>query len=275
MTNLVIGSVAARHWFPDWREPEDFDIFSDTVEPASVGFAYGASDLRVEPFWHDALNALLVHGENRIATPDELYTIKFSHSFWELRNGSWAKHMYDLLELKKRGAQLIPEWYDVLYGIWEATHGRKKVDLTQEADEFFSDAVTRKYEHDSIHLSVAYEPGKPIYDTVLKDGKSVQMDMAKVWAMPHERIVQMFREEVYVTALERKIIPSGYSHSPGAAYQWALRRTITSLTRGRSARFMVENFETFRRPDMDYVAWHKKHSDMLIPLESGATPAAT
>lgn len=258
MTQLVIGSTAAKHWFPDWREPKDFDIFADVPVTNTT--------LRVEPFWDDALNALLIHDENRIATPDELYTIKFSHSYWELRNGSWNKHMFDLLSLKRRGAQLIPEWHDVLYQVWERTHGRKQVDLTQEADEFFSDAVKRIYDHDSIHLSVGYTPGKPIYDECLKDGKTVQVDMAKVWAMPHERIVQMFREEIYVTALERLVIPSGYGHSPGGAYQWALRRTITSLTRGRSAKFIVEHFDEFRRPDMAYVDHHLRHADRLIPL---------
>ena len=259
MTVLVIGSTAAKHWFPEWREPKDCDYFGDEVVKPVDG-------QRVEPFWDDRLLKLLSADEWRYATPDELYSIKFSHSFWDLRNGSWPKHMYDLLKLKARGAQLIPEWHDVLYEVWEDLHGKKKVDLTMESDEFFADAVKRIYEHDSIHLSVAYTPGKPIYDECLKAGKTVQIDMNKVWAMPHDRIVQMFREEIYVTALERLVIPSNYTHSPGAAYQWALRRTITSLTKGASAKFIVENFDTFRRPDMDYLRHHLDHKDLLVKL---------
>lgn len=259
MTTLVIGSTAARHWFNDWRSPKDTDAFTD-----DPGWGDGA-----DVFWDDRLYDLL-GDDKRFATPSELWTIKYSHSFWDLPNGTWSKHMADMLELKRRGAELIPGWFDILYAIWETKHGKKQVDLTQESDEFFADAVKRTYDHDSLHYSVAYTPGRPIYETVLKDGKSVQMDMAKVWALPHDQIVRMFREEIYVTALERKVVPSGYRCSPGAAYQWALRRTITSLTRGKSARFIVDHFEEFRRPDIDYVKQHRAGADFLIPLEKTA-----
>ncbi|WKW85822.1 hypothetical protein SEA_PHINKBODEN_17 [Gordonia Phage PhinkBoden] len=263
MPALVIGSVAARWHLPEWRRGKDFDLFTNwSSERLAKGWPY---ETRIEPFWDDRLFAILPQGTCRLATLDELYTIKFSHSYWELRNGSWSKHMADLLKLKDAGAKLIPEWHDLLYGVWEDLHGKKVVDLTQEADEFFSDAVKRIYVHDSIHDSVAYGD-RPIYEECLKDGKSVQMDMAKVWAMPVERQLQMFREEIYVTALERLVIPQDYKCSPGAAYQWALRRTITSLTKGRSARFLVENFDVLRKPDIDYVDHHLSKSDKLVRL---------
>lgn len=419
MTILTIGSSAARVWFPDWREPKDLDAFADEELAGAVA----------DVFWDDRLYDLLGH-RDRTATPDELYTIKHSHAYWELKNNTWSKHMNDLLDLKARGAQLIPEWHDVLYKIWEDKHGRKVVDLTQEsggdgeevwlphpvdgkysisnmgrvrgprgiltgtastgpikyrqynvggksrlghslvmetfvgplpegmevrhldgnpqnnrvsnlqygtplenaADKqlqgttvrgeahklaklteadvasiraeyalgdvtqrqlaakygvaqsligrvinhqswagdkgFFQDAVRRLYDHDSLHRSVAYTPGRPLYEDCLKDGKSVQMDMAKVWALPFEQQVRLFREEIYVTALERLVIPNDYQFSPGRAYQWALRRTITSLTKGKSAQFMVSNFEYFVRPDTDYVRQHMLHSHFLKPLEA-------
>ncbi|OHT91317.1 hypothetical protein BKG70_00870 [Mycobacteroides chelonae] len=264
LTTLVIGSVAAKHWFTDWREPKDVDAFTDK-DQIDVSMITDC-DLKGDFLWDERLRDLIHAGG--VATPDELYTIKHSHAYWELKNSSWGKHMTDLLDLKRRGAKLIPEWHDVLYKVWEDLHGKKQVDLTQESDEFFTDAVKRIYDHDSIHHSVAYTPGKPIYDECLKDGKSVQMDMAKVWAMPHERIVQMFREEIYVTALERLVIPNDYKYSPGAAYQWALRRTITSLTKGKSAQFIVSHFDEFRAPNLNYVQWHKDNSHFLTRLET-------
>lgn len=263
MTTLIVGSVAAKHWFRDWREPKDVDAFTDK-DQIDVSMITEC-DLKGDFFWDERLRDLNHAGG--VATPDELYTIKHSHAYWELKNNSWGKHMADLLDLKRRGAKLIPEWHDVLYRVWEDLHGKKQVDLTQESDEFFTDAVRRIYDHDSIHHSVAYTPGKPIYDECLKDGKTVQMDMGKVWAMPHARIVQMFREEIYVTALERLVIPNDYKYSPGAAYQWALRRTITSLTKGRSAQFIVSHFDEFRKPDLDYVQRHKDKSHFLKRLE--------
>ncbi|MFE7717519.1 hypothetical protein ACFU44_00580 [Nocardia rhizosphaerihabitans] len=243
------------------RLPKDNDLFTDV--PPSWLSQY------TDAFWHPSFEEWIPEGTHRTATLDELYTIKLSHSYWELRNGSWNKHMADLVMLQDAGAKPIDWLHDLLYRVWEQRHGKKKVNLTEESDEFFADAVRRKYDHDSLHESVAYGD-RPIYEEVLKDGKSVQMDMSKVWAMPFERQIALFREEVYVTALERKVIPSDYSCSPRGAYAWALRRTITSLTKGRSARFMSENYRTFRTPDIDYVRQHLSKIDRCIPLEKVA-----
>jgi hypothetical protein len=86
-----------------------------------------------------------------------------------------------------------------------------------------------------------------------------------MWGLSHEDLVKLFREEVYATALERIVIPKDYRCSPGAAYRWALRRTITSLTKGKSAQFILENFEEFAIPD-DYVSRHLANKSRLVRL---------
>ncbi|WP_431941646.1 DUF7275 domain-containing protein [Nocardia grenadensis] len=254
MRRLVIGSTAMQHHGIDTREPKDLDVF---VDRTGIG---------EDAHWHPLMSEWWPDGTNRYATLDELYTIKLSHSYWELPNGSWNKHMSDLVVLQDAGAEVIQPLHDLLYRVWIDLHGPKKVDLTQESDEFFTDAVRRRYDHDSLHESVAYGD-RPIYESVLKDGKTVQMDMVKIWALPFEEQVRLFREEVYVTALERWVIPSDYTTSPRGAYAKALRRTITSLTKGKSAQFISENYKTFRSPDMDYVKHHLSKADRLIPLE--------
>jgi hypothetical protein len=249
---LVIGSTAQAAYL-DSRPPKDLDVLSP--QPPEGADAY----------WDERMADWIPPGTNRPATLDELYTIKVSHSYWELRNGSWNKHMFDVVNLKNAGAVLDRGLHDLLYGIWEDRHGRKVVDLQQESDEFFSDAVKRTYVHDSLHESVAYGD-RPLYESVLRDGHTVAMDMGKLRAMPFEDQVKLFREEIFVTALERLVIPNGYRFSPSAAYAWALRRTITSLTKGWSARFLVENFEVFRRPDIDYVGLHLSNSHKLLEV---------
>ena len=256
MTLIVIGSIATKYHFPEARIPKDIDYFSDWREP---------DDDESDIFWHPSLGEWF-GTDHRYATPDELYTIKVSHSYWELDNGSWNKHIYDVLFLKSKGCKLIPELHSLLYKIWEEKHGKKKVDLTKESEDFFRDAVPRVYDHDSIHSSVAYFD-VPMYTKVLKEGASVQMDMSAVWALPFDDQVRLFREEVYATALERLMIPKNYKFSPGRAYTWALRRTITSLTKGRSATFIVDNMDIFSKPDVDYVARHLANSDKLIKLD--------
>ena len=254
MRGLIIGSTAAQRWFPEWRDPSDFDVFTD--DPDFFG-----DKLPVDHFWHQRLEPWVL-ATLRVATPNELYTIKVSHSQWELPGDSWLKHVEDAMALKKRGALLIPEFHDDLVTIWTAVHGRKKVDLTQDKDAFFSDAVRRIYDHDSLHYSVAYGD-RPLYESVMKDGASVQTDMAKVKALPFEDQVRLFREEIYATALERWVIPADYRCSPRWAYARALRKTIVSLTKGWSSRFLIENFDAFRKPDIDYVKHHKSKSHLL------------
>lgn len=258
---VIIGSAAAKHWFPDFpREPNDVDSF-DRVPTGEAG--------NYDIFWHPLLmewfDTFYVN-HCRFATPDELYTIKVSHAYWELKNGSWDKHIFDMLWLKNKGAVLLEDLHNTLYKVWEETHGKKKMDLSKEADEFFKDAVKRTYDHDSIHYSVAFEPGKPIYEKILKDGHSVDVDPKKLWVLPFDEQVKLFREEVAATALERLMIPNNYKFSAGRAWHWALRRTITSLTKGKSARFIVENFEHFSKVD-NYLERHLENKRFLIPLE--------
>ncbi|XVU22560.1 DUF7275 domain-containing protein [Actinoplanes sp. CA-054009] len=253
--NLIIGSTAAREHIPDFRKPKDLDVFGGSP----------LWDANAETFWHDSFTGWIPPGTHRTATLDELYTIKASHAYWELRNGSWQKHMTDLLTFKEHGAQLIPDLHALLYTVWEERYGKKKVNLDQDADDFFSDAVKRVYEHDSIHDSVAYHD-RPMWESFLVPGESVKMDMAAIRAASFEDQVKLFREEVYATALERWIIRNNYRYSPSAAYAKALRKTITSLTKGWSATFLVTNYDVFRQPDIDYVARHHEKSDRLIPI---------
>ncbi|WP_445177121.1 DUF7275 domain-containing protein [Rhodococcus erythropolis] len=249
---LVIGSTALNEHLPT-RQPKDRDVFS----PSKIEDS--------DSFWDKRLATWIPPGTDRSATLNELYTIKVSHSYWELRNGSWNKHMYDIVAMKRAGAELDLELHNLLYAIWEDRYGRKVVDLSQESDEFFTDAVGRRYVHDTLHESVAYGD-RPLYESVLRDGHSVAMDMGKLRALPFEDQVRLFREEIYVTALERQLIPNGYRYSPSAAYAWALRRTVTSLTKGWSARFLVENFDVFRRPDVDYVGLHLSNTHKLVEV---------
>jgi hypothetical protein len=96
----------------------------------------------------------------------------------------------------------------------------------------------------------------------------VDVAMAKIKALPWDQQIKLYREEVYATALERKVIPSNYKISPRKAYAWALRRTITSLTKGWSSLFLIENYDVMRTPDVNYVQRHLDNKDRLILLEN-------
>lgn len=259
---LIVGSTAIKHHFPDFpREPKDLDAL------VSTGYS---CDISGDLFSHELLDELIVPGTN-VATVNFLYTLKVSHSYYELKNGSHDKHIFDMRWLKRRGAQLDLDLHQKLYKVWTEIHGKKKTTISMEKGEFFKDAVTRIYDHDSLHSSVAFH-GEAMYERILKDGSTVDVDSAKMWALSHEDLVRLFREEVYATALERILVPTNYHASAGAAYRWSLRRTLTSLTTGRSARWIAENFEEFANPYVvlgepdDYLARHHKNKDRLIRL---------
>jgi hypothetical protein len=248
------------------REPKDRDYFvSSTLHSGT----WKPVDVSGDLFSHPDLDDWIGSG-GRWATPDELYTVKVSHAHWDLRNGTWGKHMADILFLQEMNCNLIPDLYSTLYKVWEGKHGKKKMTFS-ESDEFFADAVVRKYDHDSLHESVAYGD-HALYSDYLLPGRTVALDMASVWASEYDTIVQLFREEIYATALERWMVPYEYRTSPGSAYHWSLRRTITSLTKGKSSLWLIENFKDFRSvrdpysPEENYVQRHLRKADKLIAL---------
>lgn len=257
---LITGSTAMNRYVPE-RKPADLDAFTNQSVVVR-------GDQSADLIWHDSFLSWWDDDTDRFATVDELYTIKASHAYWDPRHwpgGRWEKHMTDLVKLKQAGGKMIPELHTLLYRVWEESFGKKTIDLNMDKAAFFDDAVPREFDHDSVHYSVAYGE-HPIWESVLKQGEEIAMDMAKIKALPFDLQVKLYREEIYATALERWVIPQKYKISPRLAYSWAVKKTITSLTRGWSARFLVENFETFRDPDMDYVAHHKAKLDKLIKL---------
>lgn len=261
MRSLIVGSHALKALGVCNREPKDIDWWTNK-DFSGMESVEG----RMDVLWDERFAEFIPDTDDtQFATLDQMYTIKLSHSHWELPNGSWHKHIFDLITLQDAGAQLDMDLYKILYKVWEDMYGKKVMNLDQDKTEFFDDAVRRTYDHDSLHESVAFGD-RPIYEEILRDGASVDIDPRKLWGLPHSRIVQLFIEEICVTALERKVIPQNYRGSPGAAYLWALRRTITSLTKGKSSRFILENIKEFITPDPDYVQRHLDKKDRLIRL---------
>lgn len=248
---VLVGSKALAHYFNDfYRTPNDTDYFSNQEIK------------NAETFYHPALEQW---EWDNIATIDELYTIKVSHSFWILKNKSWNKHMRDIQFLQEKDAQFIPELYKILYPIWEEIYGKKKANLEQEPDKFFNPRVDRKYEHDSIHNSIAYFD-EPLFNEILRDGHAVAVDKSKFDDMTFDKKIKLVEEEVYATALERHLIPRDYMGSYVAAYKTALMQTITSFSKGWFPLFIVLHWKDLNHPSIDFVKIHKENKNKLIPV---------
>lgn len=257
---ILVGSNALEHHIDIGRETKDIDFF--TNEEATIVVGPG----KVETFYDPRLLEYFGQDEDRVATLDELYTIKVSHIFWDLANNTWEKHAHDIMLMQKAGAKFIPELYDILYEIWEDRYGKKKANLNAMPEDFFKGTVKRIFDHDSIHSSIAYY-SEPLFNRILKDNHPVAVDRSKFEAMSLEDKYKLVREEVYATALERQIIPSEYRYSPRGAYVWALKKTITSFSKGWFPLFIVLHLDKLWSPDIKYVERHKQNSDKLIKLE--------
>ena len=265
MLPVLVGSRAVLRYFPDFRRPNDWDFFGDK-QTMEVMYGREAKDgTRIESFYHPDLEKW---DWKVAATPNELYTIKVSHAFWPNR---WAKHIQDISFLESKGCEVIEPLYDILYGIWVEHYGKKRARLAPgtKPEEFFTATVKRKYDHDSIHASIAYYD-EPLFNAILRDGEAVAVDKAKFDALSFDDKCKLVREEVYATALERRVIPSGYTEKPLHAYRWALEKTVTSFSKGWFPLWIVKNIYAgdLTRPDVDYVKRHNDNAHRLILLEN-------
>lgn len=194
MHKILIGSKAIKHWFNDFtREPKDTDyiIESDKV------IVNRAENTEYLP------NRILIdlyNGTNKtILEPDHLCTLKASHLCWDI---NWAKHMYDLQFLLKKGCKIDINLFFKLYTHWNVYHVKnKRSDLKMSKQDFFNNAINYdEHQHDDIHRII--NPN-PIYTLVLKDNEEVELDENKFKQLTHQQKIYFVREEVMVMGWER------------------------------------------------------------------------
>lgn len=245
MKSLIFGSHAIKHWYPDFkREPSDLDIM--TQEPRRP------DGQRVEHLWADSFQEILdTNRDPKYVDPEKILTVKASHANWDIK---WEKTICDILFLKEKGLEIDYDLYKKLKNDWRVIHGRESAPLRNKtADEFFADKVSRKYVHDDIHKAVAYYD-KPLFLKILKSPNSVECSKKKFDKLSFSDKIKLAREEIYVTALERWVIPSDFQESAGRAYNRSLKKFVTTMSSGWMSFFLIDNFKFLIKPDVDYVA---------------------
>lgn len=184
----------------------------------------------------------------KYATPASILTIKMSHLGYDIKFQKTKRH---ILLLTGYGIQFIPELLEDLREHWKSVHGNKEfLNMNKGKDEFFTDFVDYKYDHDYLHELVAF-PNVPVYSKCLKQDHEVLIDKDKFFNLSKDEQIKMFAEEISVIALERWIIP-GTIKSWVKAWNYSLRKTITSLTKGWATDFIVDNLESFINPNIFY-----------------------
>lgn len=245
---VLIGSSAVEERHPGLlgRAPKDLDYLA--LEPVpGADFIDGEGILDTYSF------------SEEVASLDEVYTLKVSHSPWVFAGlKNWHKHLTDIRRLSDTGAELVPELHRVAYKTWEVRKGKKLVNLNKTREEFFTSAVVRFYDHDSVHAAVSLGHG-PAFLKILADGSEVKTDERKFATLPTVLKEHLVFEETFVLALERELVPnwkkSGEEPLKGdlfEAYARQLRLLATQYSKGWFSQFIIENYTKLNQPPLDY-----------------------
>jgi hypothetical protein len=215
---------------------------------------------------------------NGYAPPEVLYSIRKAHIHFPIK---FDKHIKDFMFLREKlrqergisleqdlGSQMdwldeCPEFTVIHFKCTEQRRGKLKTPKMKESKEqFFGKSkkyVTSYFVHDDMHKAIALmHEGDPVYQKILADGAEVETDSGLWNKLTIQQKIWCVLEEVYVIALERKIIPPLFEDkegmSPKEAFDWALMRVCTTLCDGFFRDFAVRAYDEIQKQyNPDYV----------------------
>lgn len=253
--NILIGSRAITH--PDYRKPDDWDVVSDKFSSAGKKNNYEVFDIERNPamklLGDHIVDVRLVEGEfMMIPSLSALYTVKASHAAWDIK---WNKTMWDISFFQRIGLEVIDELYEALYNGWAKIRAAKPVNLNKKNEEFFTKTVDRKYDHDDLHRATCYYD-RPIYERCKRDLSMARIERDLFEALSPTDQVRMAQEEAFAIALERFVIPCSFS--PAKSYHLALKKLVTSLSKGWFTKFVITHWNDVKKLEYDYVGEFKR-----------------
>jgi hypothetical protein len=123
---MIIGSTAIKFHFPEFkRVPKDLDVLAfDEEDRKHLKALKPEAEVLINPIllnWCKEKYGFIPS----YCPKNELYTLKVSHCFWSLDNGSWGKHLYDIQWLKEQGCKFDRKLFYKLFEYWENLHGKR------------------------------------------------------------------------------------------------------------------------------------------------------
>jgi hypothetical protein len=237
---LIYGSRAMKHWFKDSREPQDLDYIN------SDKLAKSTKD--IEHHWTDAFQYLMKNKDNKYVDPDFLYTIKVSHAAWDI---NWDKTMLDINYLQNKGCKLNKTFFNLLIHDWDKIHGTKKVKMNVRNQDFFKSNIKRRFNHEWLHEQFAFFD-RPLNERIRKDLNS-PLCSNDLWdELTDDEKFKCALEEIFVLTTERYIFIDRPLPIKTARLK-TLKNMITSTTSGWFNLYLIENFESLRTAELDYL----------------------
>jgi len=258
---IIIGSAAAKYWNPNYREPMDLDILCHPEIQENIKLSNQPyREKRIECSWYGPSSQYILDNTDIMyASEETLYTIKAAQLKFDV---FWDKTANDVIDYQRRGIRLNQELFNLLIKDFTEFHGKRWANLKGKDNQtFFQDAVTRKYVHDTIHDAVAYYD-RPLYEKILT-GKGVECDVNLIYDLPEEDQIRLAKEEIFVTALERFLIPKDFKFSQNRAYWLSLKKFITTMSSGKMSKFLIDNFSKLSYNADDYVTTFRQNEHKL------------
>jgi hypothetical protein len=280
---VLIGSMALRCWHPKIDRKSDYDLILTPSELDALASKHEITKLgrksllKAEGFKYELepddwqsnkmimelpspMNVEILGLDCKVATPEVLLSLKHSHRYL---SNHWHKNIRDYHFLKKHA--VLDEHLLNVSKIREEEQTRRSAgfSLNVSNDHFFKasqHAVGRIYEHDDLHRATCFYD-EPLWAKCKPDDSKAYVSQKLFNELPFSDKVKMVQEEAFVIALERKIIPN--DENPKKAFNYAVMRIGTNLTRGWFREFAVENYFEVMNCKVDFV---KKFRDAL---ESG------
>lgn len=211
-----------------------------------------------------------------------LYSLKKAHIHFPIK---FNKHINDFMFMRSKLREIkeisletdlnsstdlldeYPALTDLHFKETEKRVGKLKTPkMNQSTEEFFGKSknyVKSYYIHDNMHLAMSHDEERytPTYLKILKDGSEVETDQEKWHLLTIQEKIWCVLEEVYVIALERKILPQMFEKNdlavvftPKQAFDWALYRVCTTLCDGFFRDFSVRAYDQIQEQyNPDYV----------------------
>lgn len=123
--------------------------------------------------------------------------------------------------------------------------GDRTPNMELTVEEFFDDNIEKPIDHDLIHKKTCYYD-EPLYISLQRDYNIVRIEQDLWNALSHEDKVKAVREEAYVIAIERYILPwhdRGRQYPHTMAFNHALRMICTTLCGGFFREFAIDNWQ--------------------------------
>jgi hypothetical protein len=256
---FLVGSTALNYYLPESSSKiRDLDIIS-LEKPAGIACDWSSlthlNNAEIcDKFAGDEIT--INERKFRLINPTGLFILKRSHLHRPIK---FARHIMEFQRIKKLVNELTGKEKEVLARRTKLTkeaYGDKHPSLKMSNEEFFDDYVDKYFVHDDLHKVVAYND-VPVYEMMKKDQSQAFCEKSMFFDLPFEEQLNCVREESYVIALERYIIPKwikGENHMPASfAFDKALERVCTTLTSGWFRDFAIDNWSEIRSQQVDFL----------------------